>query len=475
MPVKYSRAAKFFNALVLILVALFAWPAASVVTTEPMPMDVTPSSYTPNATSATYAPCPSKRCLRSKADVVPSDHTDEERMRPPLLTKVEDDFQNFVNAEFARLRLYTNDDKLMERFSEWFKAVKSRAERRKAAVAMVKILREHYVSEDVTRLLVEASKTKNLIQIAKDMLDHQVQAWVNDKKTSDEVFKLLELDQTKDFFKSNLVSKWYLFCTSRYKSFDKTREMISTLEQYYEGYALDRVLVAGARSYRTKTIAQLLLNSRISVWLSDQITAKAAFKLLQLDQIQNIFDSQLCVTWANFVKSRYLDVLHNYYPLKKADVVMFSTLKDHYETDALTKVLIAIPKIEDTKSIASTLLSMQIKDWADSGKSSYEIFKLLELDQTKDRLFESPLLPKWIASVHLNNPGVLNIPDVNYSFEEADVVIFFILELHYQTDALAKVLDAGTKIESTKHIAESLQNIQNYWNALQSAIVKGSI
>ncbi|OWZ14997.1 RxLR effector protein [Phytophthora megakarya] len=127
-------------------------------------------------------------------------------------------------------------------------------------------------------------------------------------------------------------------------------------------------------------------------------------------------------------------------------------------------MLLSAKEVESTKTFATKLEGIQIANWVKSGNSADDVFKALKLDQTGDKLFESPMFTYWssfVAKRYSNNPGS---------------EMFSTFGLHYTDEALAKILPtkiliSAKNVDSTKAQATKLEGLQisNWINGDKSA------
>ncbi|KAL3663709.1 hypothetical protein V7S43_011124 [Phytophthora oleae] len=172
-----------------------------------------------------------------------------------------------------------------------------------------------------------------------------------------------------------------------------------------------------------------------------------AFKILQLDKMgaPDLLSSPGFLKWVGFVRKAEQNA-----PEKS----MFSVLATRYTDDALAAMFAAAKKTESTQPIAVKLEGIQLSNWENAGKSSNYVYKALKLHKT-ETLFESPVLSTWVTYVTRTQPN------------NADEVILAKLAGQYGDVALAKMIAAASKVDSTVALATELRAVQfQYWLTL---------
>ncbi|OWZ08236.1 RxLR effector protein [Phytophthora megakarya] len=370
---------------------------------------------------------------------------------------------NTADDVFNALKLNQAGDKLFESplFSTWATFVAQR-NNKNPGVEMFTTFTRHY-SDDVlakiipTHILATAKKFDNTRAKATTLEGLQIMNWVNSKKSADDVFKILKLEQTGDkLFESPLFSIWATF-VAKQNSKDPGVEMFTVFASHYTDDALAKIIpthiLATAKTIdSTKAMATKLEGLQIMNWINAKNSADDVFKMLKLDQAgDKLFESPPFITWATFVAKQNS---------KDPGVEMFSTFTKHYSDDALAKIMPAhilarAKTIGSTRAMATKLEGLQqIPSWISAEKSADDVFKLLKLDQTGDKLFESPLLSVWttfVAKINRENPDEVVIKQLVDTFDDVP---------------LARMISVATKVDTTKDLAGQLRTAQfNQWRS----------
>ncbi|KAG7378420.1 hypothetical protein PHYPSEUDO_010120 [Phytophthora pseudosyringae] len=187
----------------------------------------------------------------------------------------------------------------------------------------------------------------------------------------------------------------------------------------------------------------LVQSAKIRTWLLTQKSTDATFKTLELNMAGNkLFEDPKFITWVVYVAK----VEKN-----NPEEVIFSKLMTQYTPNSLATMIAAAKKVPNTEGLAIMLQTQQRQVWLGAGKSSDDVFKLLELDRTGAKLLESPQFTTWTSYVEAfnrKNPG-------------DEVSIVKKLTKSYDDATLASMVQEAMKVPSTETIAARLQNQQN--------------
>ncbi|KAG7385022.1 hypothetical protein PHYPSEUDO_002034 [Phytophthora pseudosyringae] len=134
-------------------------------------------------------------------------------------------------------------------------------------------------------------------------------------------------------------------------------------------------------------------------------------------------------------------------------------LRSEVTDDSLeARVLPGLNQVATSKTSWTSRLVQDLK-LRMGNKSPDDAFKVLKLDKTGNKLFESARFSKWITVVTKANA------------KDPEVAMFATLATHYSDDVLANMFAAAKKVDSTKAVATKLEGVQltNWENAGASA------
>ncbi|CAI5716442.1 unnamed protein product [Peronospora effusa] len=237
------------------------------------------------------------------------------------------------------------------------------------------------------------------------------------RAVNDKFSDLTRATENRNIFEGKGISDWKKFVTEQYQDTKVAWEvMFIMLASRFPGDDLAIVLVEGAKINGVKGIVAKMIDLQIKKW----------------------------VDWRRILQ-RFSEMT------EMADQVL-SVLAIHFEKDvaALCSALVAGTKTDGVKTIAERLLDHQLRLWGDAKIEGPErFFKLLELEQTGDKLFASPLFPGWVDYLKSR---------FDKKFYEDEMFSF--LAGQYTTEDLTRVFVAGTKVAKVAQIAASMLKYQ---------------
>ncbi|ETO66906.1 hypothetical protein F444_16040 [Phytophthora nicotianae P1976] len=263
-----------------------------------------------------------------------------------------------------------------------------------------------------------ASSTKTWA--AKLIQKLQLKWWQLRKKSPNDVFTKLKLQQAgTNLFESPGFSKWVTYVT---KNSNEAPEMaiFSTLAFHYSDDALARILLTAKETDSTKDLATKLEG-------------------LQLKSGNKAFANPQFARWTDFISQS---------KTQNADMAMYITLRTHYSDEALAKMFAAAKEVESTKTLATRMEGIQLTNWVHAEKSPDYVFKTLALDKMGAKGFENPQFARWTEFITKANT------------KDPEAAVYATLGAHYSDEALAKMLAAGIKVESTENLAANLRILQ---------------
>ncbi|GMF33547.1 unnamed protein product [Phytophthora fragariaefolia] len=196
----------------------------------------------------------------------------------------------------------------------------------------------------------------------------------------------------------------------------------------------------------------ILSSSKISEktlerWVRNKKSPGKALIRLKLHKTGGkLFENPQFNTWVAIVKRTNP---HN------PEAAMMSALMGRYSDDVLSQAIIAAKKVPGTKDLASKLQIEQTVAWLKKGKSSDDVFNLLQLKTAGKQIFDNPQFTVWTKYV-----DDLSKNDA----DKADLTMLSTLGAHYSDDVITKMIQRAKKVPSTESIAMKLENAQpQYW------------
>eukprot|EP00644_Phytophthora_capsici_P001579 jgi/Phyca11/129044/e_gw1.81.43.1 len=348
---------------------------------------------------------------------------------------------------FIKLELNTAGSRIFEnpKLLTWAVYV-TKVEKKNPEEIILARLSKQFTEGSLAKMIASAkldSKTEGLATI---LQAQQRQVWVDAGKSSDEVFKLLQLDEAgTKLFKNQQFSTWTSFVDAFNRKYpEEAVSIFSKLAKTYDDFTLWKMLEAAKKVPKTEIIASKLQAQQIDAWLDAGKSTDEVFNLLKLQRTgDKLFKNSQFLTWVSYVEK---------FNKKDPDqaIAIFSKLAGIYDQVTLSSMLEAAKHVPSTKRIASYLQGQQNQHWLADGKSTDDIFKLLKLNTPSLENLIGPRLDAWTSFMRA----------FNMANEGKETTLIATLTTHYKDRGLAQLLQEGTKFASTKKIAEELQTAQ---------------
>ncbi|GMF23514.1 unnamed protein product [Phytophthora lilii] len=115
-------------------------------------------------------------------------------------------------------------------------------------------------------------------------------------------------------------------------------------------------------------------------------------------------------------------------------------------------------KVEGTKDVATSLRRAQLEKWKKLGKSTDDVFvNVLKLDDKADDILTNPKFDAWVAYNRLTEAN-------------PEAAVLTSLKTRYGENGLSNILEMGTKVDSVKDFATTLQTMQlKNWKELKKS------
>ncbi|OWY99260.1 Avirulence (Avh) protein [Phytophthora megakarya] len=278
-------------------------------------------------------------------------------------------------------------------------------------------------------------------------------SWLKSGKSTDAVFTRLHLDKPGSLFLKPQFAAWVQYADALSTKFPEMSAM-STLTRRYGDEVLFRLIKIAKRNPATENLATQLETKQIQYWVATRKDPDEVFHLglgKKADSIltQLLSENSLASTWV-----KYMDNFNRMYPEEKT--TMIESFTKSFGDIGVTTMLRTAMNEESTRNLASKLESAQLKMWWDSGKSTDDVFKLLQLDQEAKRNFfrDTDLLSTWVSYVNVffkENP-------------DKTATLFSSMESRFRDRQLNEILNLAKKYPSMENIATTIQKnkIQTY-------------
>ncbi|ETO62369.1 hypothetical protein F444_19711 [Phytophthora nicotianae P1976] len=316
---------------------------------------------------------------------------------------------------------------------------------------VVAALTAHYGDQRLTKIIEAATKSPTSSKMAKHLQTEQVQRWLTDKKTPEDVFGLLKLNKfwplswiSSDLFNKPGLTTWirYLDDFNEANPEQKTT-LLSILSARYSDKTLVNMLIEANNVRSTSTIAKRIQAEQTRLWLDNKVAPADIFKTLNLNKAgDKIFENPLFSAWINYADEFHL--MHS-----DTQLATMPTLLTHYNDRKLSSMIMAAVEIPSTKTLAERVQSELQRTWLFRRDTPDDVFHLLKLRTNK--LLENPLFPVWTKYVAYYN-------SMNFK-TKYDLIAT--LTYYYGGDReFTKMLMAAVKEPNTNKLATELQDLQ---------------
>ncbi|ETO75242.1 hypothetical protein F444_09152 [Phytophthora nicotianae P1976] len=357
--------------------------------------------------------------------------------------------QMATNRRFKTLKVGMEKSTLFESvpFQRWVQYVSKAYKKNPEAgeVAMVSTLRDHYGDRKLVKYLVKAQQNSNTMKIAKKFESIQIDFWIIEKKTADEMFHLLKLSVDKDdLLESALLKMWISFVKKLGKE-DPYDALLLKLTKRFDEDELAHFLIRAKASDSTRHIASELERVQLKNWLSNGKTADDAFKLLRLNAAtgDEILRNPSLRTWISYVTA--LDKEDAYH-------LLLVKLMKYYDEGELAKRLVAAKADWSSSVSVAKLEQALLNSWLAKEKTAEDAFKILRLsDDIGDDILRNPAVTTWYSYVKMRK-------------QNPDELLFFELKKVLSDESLARTLVAAKK-KGNAEIDVSVLEVEQfkYW------------
>jgi len=272
----------------------------------------------------------------------------------------------------------------------------------------------------------------------------QLNVWIKKGESTDDVFKLLTLDQAADdLLASPQLQSWLNYMKMFNKENpDKKTSLIATLTAHYGDEALSKIVTAAKQVPDTARIAKRVQSEQLQHWVTAEKSPDDVFAVMKLDDVgADLFAHPEFTTW-----TKYLEAFNEIYTGRQTSV--FAILKTHYDEEVLVQILATAKKLPSTETLASQVQAELTKLWLHDRRSPADIFTLLQLDKEgKKALFANPQFSTWMRYTD----------DYNMVDPKAKVTTISTLKKHWEEDELAKVIIAARRTPGIATISKRLE------------------
>uniref|UniRef100_H3GFB8 RxLR effector PexRD54 WY domain-containing protein n=1 Tax=Phytophthora ramorum TaxID=164328 RepID=H3GFB8_PHYRM len=297
-------------------------------------------------------------------------------------------------------------------------------------------LKKLFDDEALAKMIAGAKDSASTAATATKLEQVQLNKWMVEGKTVDDIFALLKLNNEEGkLLQNTMLTTWMSYVNLQGKNpYDM---ILVKLSAHYDEAGLAKMLVTAKQDGTAFSIVRKLEEVQFKNWLSDGKTADDVYNLLKLNlERGDILKSPMLTTWISYTAK--LD--ENPYQL------LLALLMKQYDDATLTKMFVAAKRGRATESIGTKLEEVQLKSWLSDGKTADDVFKLLQLNKDGDTIFASSVWSVWSSYL------------TKLDKENVDELMFVVLKKHYGGDeGVAKMVTIANKEASTKDIGRKLK------------------
>ncbi|KAG7375728.1 hypothetical protein PHYPSEUDO_015406 [Phytophthora pseudosyringae] len=218
----------------------------------------------------------------------------------------------------------------------------------------------------------------------------QLNAWLKEDKTPEEIFHLLKLDRgTKGLLANSKIRVWSVYMTMyNKKNPTKMVTMLGVFTKTYGNLEVAKMLEIGRRNPKTYRLADRLQGIQLVAWVQNGLSTDIIFQLLKVGEtnVGKLFSNPAFNVWYY-----YFTRLNRHNPDREVD--MIKTMLTAYDDIPLAKAIEAATKVKTTGTLAKNVQSIeniatqfqnaQFKKWRAEGIDPPTIFKRLEMDKLR--------------------------------------------------------------------------------------------
>ncbi|ETN03613.1 hypothetical protein PPTG_15594 [Phytophthora nicotianae INRA-310] len=339
------------------------------------------------------------------------------------------------------------DNSALAGWTTYMRFFNSKQANRKNRVTLISTLTTHYKDRGVLDIIEAAKKVPSTARTAKLLEADQIQFWLKNERTPDELLTLLSLDKAGDqLLASPRFQTWSKYINYYNKEYPSEATTVMEKLTYNLGEEEVIGILAAARKVpSTEKAAAKLQAEQSKIWLSADKDPEELFKLLQLDKTgDDLLDNPQFKYWGKYVEDFNLN------PQLEDLVSIIDIVRKNFADDVLAHMIVTGMKAPSTKSMAQRMEDELFKGWITNLKTPDVVFMYLKLNKAGEKVFENPLWSMYTKYLdHFNKVVPMKQTTMISAFAR-----------NYDKEALAKILIAAKKDLRTERLASKLYTEQ---------------
>ncbi|KAG1698898.1 hypothetical protein DVH05_014282 [Phytophthora capsici] len=177
-------------------------------------------------------------------------------------------------------------------------------------------------------------------------------------------------------FYGSKFTKWTDYVRKNAKG-DADLAIFSTLATHYSDDLLAKMLYSAKKMEGTKELATKLEVMQTTNWAFQKASPRTVLKTLELDQAgEKLFKNPQFSRWTKYVTETS----------KNPEQAMFKALSQSFDEVALTKMIAAATKVDDTEKLATGLSTSMFQTWKKLGRTPDDMNAVMKLSANSDDL-----------------------------------------------------------------------------------------
>ncbi|OWZ13976.1 hypothetical protein PHMEG_00012614 [Phytophthora megakarya] len=236
-------------------------------------------------------------------------------------------------------------------------------------------LKMHLDDETLAKIKIAAKpdSRSDIKLYARNLEKAEFEQWLSSGKKSDDVFKLLKLnDETGSFLTNSAFYTWAMYIT-KMDNENPYHLVLAKLLTRYDEASLAKPIYAARRdpSIDTAVLAGKLKTVQMKYWVAKGNTPDDVFKLLSLHKVDGLglLKSDMLRVWESYVFTVHQNPIE----------LHLKELKVHNKDDRLANMLVMAKQDARAFATADGLEVLLQKHWIDKRKTAVDVFKLMNL------------------------------------------------------------------------------------------------
>ncbi|OWZ06972.1 Avirulence (Avh) protein [Phytophthora megakarya] len=315
----------------------------------------------------------------------------------------------------------------------------------KEKTTMLETFTKAFGDDGVTKMLYIAKSDSLTKDLAAQMKSTQLKMWLDSGKTTDDVFKLLKLDEVVivyHFRDEILFETWVSYINAFIKANpDKKDALFSSLQSRFTDRPFNKILNEAKRFPSMEITASKIQTDKIATYLANNKSPKYVFQLIGLrNEGSDLLGSPLFNAWMKYVKE-----FNKRNPNNQES--WFDGLRYEHEYGAVRTIDKAM-KNPNTIEIAKKLEKEWLNVWLDSNTLPKTVFSLLDLKKPSEHVLADSKFKRWTTYLNAFNE---RYPDKHTTMIDG-------LLSYFNDGHLVRMFKTAKEDPHTEKLAISLEN-----------------